>query len=123
MVNGGIVESCDYNGLIAGLEPSAQMTAAKVSLDSSAHPAGTVLCKTGSATSYAPVSAALDAEDLVLIAAEEIPSGSSTTKQICCYKAGCFDRGKLSAASTYTLTANDFGYMSQAGLVSQDGLN
>lgn len=116
--NGGIASACDYNGLIAGTEPSAQVTAVEIVLGEKAFPAGTVLTMAGAATAYTPASAALTADTLVLVAAEEIPAGEGKMK-VCCYKAGCFVRNKLAGNGTYKLTAKDFKFLGQAGIASQ----
>lgn len=116
--NGGIASACDYNGLIAGTEPSAQVTAVEIALGDDAFPAGTVLTMAGSATAYAPAAAAITADTLVLVAAEDIPAGEGNMK-VCCYKAGCFVRDKLAGNGTYKLTDKDFKLMGQAGIASQ----
>lgn len=108
----------DYNGLLASTAPAALVATAEVTQGDAAIPAGTVVVK-GETGKYAPVAAALTSASIVLVLSEDVPAGKAT-EVVAAYKTGNFARGRLSAAASYTLTSNDYDYMRQAGILSED---
>ena len=102
-----IIGEQDYNGLLASTTPSAIVATAEIAAGEADIPAGTVIVK-GEDGKYKP-------EYLVL--SEDAPAAGGIATG---YKTGNFARGRLVAAEGYTLTATDFDYMRQAGILSED---
>lgn len=130
-----IIGEQDYNGLLASTDPTALVATVEITKGTTAIPAGTVLVKAGAAlvppasengnptvsaaaTAYTPISKALTGADLVLVLSEEVPAGSGKAV-VTAYKTGNFARERLHASTGYTLTASDFDYMRQAGILSE----
>ena len=111
-----IIGEQDYNGLLASTTPSAIVATAEIAAGEADIPAGTVIVK-GEDGKYKPASEALTAESIVLVLSEDAPAAGGIATG---YKPGNFARGRLVAAEGYTLTATDFDYMRQAGILSED---
>ena len=107
-----IIGEQDYNGLLASTTPSAIVATAEIAAGEADIPAGTVIVK-GEDGKYKPASEALT----VLVLSEDAPAAGGIATG---YKTGNFARGRLVAAEGYTLTATDFDYMRQAGILSED---
>lgn len=113
-----IIGEQGYNSILASTEPAPLSAVAEITKGDAGIPAGTVLVK-GDDGKYAPVSEALTAESIVLILSEDIPVGDGT-ETVTAYKTGNFARGMLGCADGYALTSNDFDYLRQAGILSED---
>lgn len=124
----------DYNGLLASIMPTPLVAAIEITPGNADIPAGTILVKTGTAVTppaqsggtptvasaaeaYAVISKALTGNDLVVVLAEDVPKGTAKVA-VSAYKAGNFAREKL-LSGTYTMTADDYGYLAQAGIVTE----
>lgn len=113
-----IIGEQGYNSLLASIEPAPLSAVAEIAKGDAAIPAGTVLVK-GEDGKYAPASEALTAESIVLVLSEDVPAGDGT-ETVTAFKTGNFARARLAAAAGYTLTSNDFDYLRQAGILSED---
>ncbi len=116
-----IIGERDYNGLLASAVPAALVATAVVDKGEAAIATGTVLVK-GEHGKYAPASAALTAESIVLVLSEDVDAGEGS-ETVAAYKTGNFARSQLSCAEGYKLTANDFDHMRQAGILSEDAID
>lgn len=127
----------DYNSLLASVEPTAHLSTIEFTPGATSDiQAGTVLVKTGvlvtpaasesgtptitkAADDYAPITKALTGNDIVVVLAEDVVKGTAKVTAIV-YVAGNFNRDKLHAGGSYTLTNDDFAFMRQAGIYSQN---
>lgn len=109
-----VIANNEYDGLIIGNEPVADVVTVKLAAGNGTLKRGTVITGTAGGE-LAPASAALVATDAIYILTDETDATKATTATA--YRCGKFNAGRLVAAGDYTLTAADIEVLRKCGIM------